>query len=284
MKLASLRRIGEGVADAHVLHAFDVRDDEADLAGTQRLGRRLMRGEVSQPHHFAVLAGAHQANLHRGAELAAEHAHQTDDALVNVVPAIENERARGAIGGNLGRRDALDDSFQYLVDADALFRAGQDRVFGAQPDGLLDLMARAIDIGARQIDFVDYRDDFEAVVDRHIDVGEGLCLDPLARIDHQQRALACGEAARHLVGKIDVTGSINKIQNVGFAVGRLIVEADRARLDGDAALALQIHRVEELFLELALGERAGAFEQAIGERRLAVIDMRNNREITNELR
>src|SRR5580704_10995674 len=39
--------IGERVADAHVLHAADVRDDEADLARPERFRRRLMRGKVA---------------------------------------------------------------------------------------------------------------------------------------------------------------------------------------------------------------------------------------------
>jgi hypothetical protein len=34
-----------------------------------------------------------------------------------------------------------------------------------------------------------------AGIDRLIDIGEGLRLDALARIDHQQRAFAGGEAA-----------------------------------------------------------------------------------------
>ena len=33
------------------------------------------------------------------------------------------------------------------------------------------------------------------VLDRLVDVGERLRLDPLRRVDHQQRALAGGEAA-----------------------------------------------------------------------------------------
>ena len=61
-----------------------------------------------------------------------------------------------------------------------------------------------------------------------------------------------------------------------------VVEPHRARLDGDPALALEIHRIEELLLQLALRERAGALQQPIGQRRLAVIDMRDNREISNQ--
>ena len=76
--------------------------------------------------------------------------------------------------------------------------------------------ARAVDVGAGQIDLVDHRHDFEPVVQRHVNVGERLRLDPLARVDHQQRAFAGGQAARDLVGEIDVAGSIDQVEHVGL--------------------------------------------------------------------
>ena len=54
------------------------------------------------------------------------------------------------------------------------------------------------------------------------------------------------------------------------------------RLDGDPALALEVHRVEHLGLHLARLQRAGELEEAIGERRLAVIDVRDDREVADE--
>ena len=54
------------------------------------------------------------------------------------------------------------------------------------------------------------------------------------------------------------------------------------RLDGDATLTLEIHRVEDLGLHLAGLERAGELEEAICQRRLAVVDVGDDREITNE--
>ena len=61
-----------------------------------------------------------------------------------------------------------------------------------------------------------------------------------------------------------------------------VVQADRVRLDRDAALALEVHRVEDLRLHLARLERAGQLEEAIGERGLAVIDVRDDGEVADE--
>ena len=54
------------------------------------------------------------------------------------------------------------------------------------------------------------------------------------------------------------------------------------RLDGDAALALEIHGVEDLGFHLARLERAGELEEAIGQRRLAVVDVGDDREVADE--
>jgi len=55
------------------------------------------------------------------------------------------------------------------------------------------------------------------------------------------------------------------------------------RLDGDAALALEVHRIEELVLFIAFMDRARRLEQSIGERGLPVIDMRDDAKISSQL-
>jgi hypothetical protein len=40
-------------------------------------------------------------------------------------------------------------------------------------------------IGAGQIDLVQYRKNFQILVNSHIDIGQGLGLDPLGRINNQ---------------------------------------------------------------------------------------------------
>ena len=53
------------------------------------------------------------------------------------------------------------------------------------------------------------------------------------------------------------------------------------RLDGDAALALEIHRIEHLLAHLAHRQAAALLDQPVGECRLAVIDMGDDREIAD---
>ena len=58
-------------------------------------------------------------------------------------------------------------------------------------------------------------------------------------------------------------------------------DADGLSLDRDAALALELHGVEQLLAHVPLGDGAGQLEDAVGERRLAVVDVRDDREVAN---
>ena len=51
--------------------------------------------------------------------------------------------------------------------------------------------------------------------------------------------------------------------------------------DGNAALALQIHIVQCLCLHIALADRVGVFQQAVGERTFPVVNVCNNAKVAN---
>ena len=73
---------------------------------------------------------------------------------------------------------------------------------------------------------------------------------------------------------------VDHVQLVALAIAGLVIERDALRLDGDAALALQVHRVQNLSLHLAILQPAAQLDEAVRQRGLAVIDVRNNGEIT----
>ena len=65
-----------------------------------------------------------------------------------------------------------------------------DRIARVEADDVGDLLAHAPGLGSGQIDLIEHEDDLVIGVQRKIGVGKRLCLDPLARIDQQQRAFA----------------------------------------------------------------------------------------------
>ena len=93
--------------------------------------------------------------------------------------------------------------------------AGQHRVRGVEADDFLDLGADLFGLGGGEVDLVDDRDDLVVVLDRLVDVGERLRLDPLRGVDHQQRAFARGEAAADFVGEVDVAGRVHQVELIG---------------------------------------------------------------------
>ena len=75
-----------------------------------------------------------------------------------------------------------------------------------------------------------------------------------------------------------------RVDEVQFVEAPVVLERHPhgLRLDGDAALALEVHRVEHLLAHLARGKRARQFEHAVGEGGLAVVDVRDDAEVADE--
>ena len=175
----------------------------------------------------------------------------------------------------------VDDGFEHVGDAEAGLGRDQHGAGGVDADHLLDLLADALGLGGRQVDLVEDDDDLVVLVDGLVDVGQCLRFDALRGVDDEQRALAGGERARHLVGEVDMAGRVDEVEHVVLAVVGAVVEAHGLRLDGDAALALDVHRVEHLLLHVARLQPAGGLDQPVGERRLAVVDVGDDREIAD---
>ena len=74
---------------------------------------------------------------------------------------------------------------------------------------------------------------------------------------------------------------VDQVQVVGLTVAAAVVGPHRLRLDRDPALALEVHRVEHLRHVLARVDRPGDLEDAVGQGRLAVVDVGDDREVAN---
>ena len=62
-----------------------------------------------------------------------------------------------------------------------------------------------------------------------------------------------------------------------------VVQRDRVRLDGDAALALEVHGIQHLGLHLAVLEATADLDEAVGQRGLAVVDVGDDGEVADVL-
>ena len=129
-----------------------------------------------------------------GAQAAFHDAHQDHGAAIGVEPGIEDQRLQRRIGRALGRGDAGDDGLENLLDAQAAFGADEQRVGCGNGQHAFDLRFGFLGLRGGQVDFVDHRNDGQVVLRGEEGVGDGLGLDALAGVDHQQRAFAGGKA------------------------------------------------------------------------------------------
>ena len=113
-------------------------------------------------------------------------------------------------------------------------------------------------------------------VARQVVVRQGLGFQALGGIDQQHGALTGGQRTRDLVGEVHVAGRVDQVEFVA-----LVRQAHRLRLDRDAALALQVHLVQVLGAHVTALDRVRDLEQAVGQRRFAVVDVRHDAEVAD---
>ena len=152
-----------------------------------------------------------------------------------------------------------------------------------EADHILDLLLDAFRFGGRKIDFVQDRDDLVIVVERLIDVCKSLRFDALACVDHEERALARSQTAAHLIREVHMSWRVHQVELIKLAILRTVIEPDGLCLDRDPALFLDLHIVENLSLtrHFAVGHAAAKLDEPVRKRRFAVIDMRNDGEISD---
>ena len=160
---------------------------------------------------------------------------------------------------------------------------------GAVEDGEVELLVAGVEareqvedlvqdgVGApiRPVHLVDGDDRAQALLQRLGDHEFGLRQRALGRIHQHDGAVHHVENALHLAAEVGVARRVDDVDARAVPVdGRALGQ------DGDAALALQIIAVHRLRLNLlVLAEGAGLLEQGIDQRGLAVIDVRDDRDV-----
>ena len=60
-----------------------------------------------------------------------------------------------------------------------------------------------------------------------------------------------------------MSGSIDKVQVVNLPIFRFVIERHALRFDGDTALALKIHRIENLRFHFTIGQAAANLNNTV---------------------
>ena len=182
-----------------------------------RLGR-----EDADPVDLVGGARAHHPDLLALGEPAVLDPQQRDHAEIGIVPAVDQQRLERRRRVALGRRQALHDRLEHLLDAVAGLGRDQERVARVQADDVLDLLLDPLGLGRRQVDLVEHRDDLVIGLDRLVGIGERLRLDALGGIDQEDRALAGAQGPADLVGEVDVARRVDQVELVGLRRPRAV--------------------------------------------------------------
>ena len=78
-----------------------------------------------------------------------------------------------------------------------------------------------------------------------------------------------------------MTGRVDEVEDVFLPVGGDVVHPRGLGLDRDPSFTLEVHVVEVLRLLVALRDHLRLVEQTIGQRALAVVDVRDDAEVAN---
>ena len=247
----------------------------------ERVGRGHLRREEPDVVDLGLGSGLHRANRLALGERPVDHPDVRDHAAVLVELGVEDQRPRRRVGVSARRRHAGDQLVEHVGYALAGLGADPSDAVSGLAEELRDLLGHALGLGTGEVDLVQAGDQLEPRVDRQVGVRDRLRLDPLARVDHEQRTLARRERPRHLVGEVDMAGRVDQVQLIRLTIAGFVKHPHRLRLDRDPALALELHRVEHLGAHRSRVDGVGQLEDAVGQRRLAVVDVGDDREVAD---
>ena len=272
------------VADLDLARIFHRADDVADLACRKPLDRLLRRREDADLVHGRRHARTHERHVLSGGNRPVHHADVGNHPAELVKDRVKDERPQRRVRpARLRRRNALHDRLEDVRAPDARLRGNEQRIVHRNRQDVLDLARDFLHVRTGKVHLVENRHDLQLRVLRKIGVRDRLRLDALRGVDDKKRAFARAHGTADLVGEVNVTGRVQQVEEVGLAVLRLVVHRHRMRLDRNAALALQVHRVQRLLLELALRDGMRQFENAVRKRRLPMVDMGDDAEIADVL-
>ena len=156
------------------------------------------------------LEGAHFLNLvpHSGgdelhlvtfAQGAVEDFEIGNDASELVEDGVEDESLKGCFGISGRSGNLLNYSIKYGGDAFSGAGGNLENLLGRAAKKVAYLVRNYFYLSRIHVYLVEHGDNLKAVVNSHVEVGNGLGLNALGCIHYQQRALACGDAAGDLV-------------------------------------------------------------------------------------
>ena len=185
----------------------------------------------------------HHLDIHPGLYHAVYHAHVDNRAAIGVVLAVKDQALQGSFAVALWGGNVVYDHLEHGVDVDPVFGRDLGCVHRWKANHVLNFVLDLLGPCRGQVDLIDDGQHLEAVVDGKVGVRERLRFNALRRVDNQHRALAGRQAPRDLVVEVHMARGVDEVQNIVLPIVRPVIKPDGARLDRNAALALEVHGI-----------------------------------------
>ena len=266
------------VSDLGLPHVFHAGDNVSDFSGRQCIHRHHFRADNADFRRLVNRSQSHHRNALTRFQSAVSHANIGHDSAISVVNRVENQSSRACLGVSVRSRDINYNAVEKLFYAFAGFAGHSQNIVGRTSDKRSDFLCIFVRFRRRQVNFVQNRNNGQIVVDSHIQVRKSLRFDSLGRIDKQHSPFASSQGARNFVRKINVSGRVNHSQRIFCSVVNPR-NAHSLRFNRNAALLFDIHPVEKAIVHLPLFDYLRKLQNAVCDRRFAVIDMRDNAKV-----
>ena len=295
-RLGEKRLVDGGVAQRVGDRRLGDAGDGDDVAGLGEIDGRALQAAEGQ--HLGDARGldqravaAHGLDGLVGLDAARADAARQDAPEIGIGLQRGGEQAEGAVLHDR-RRHVLEHQLEQRHQV-GLRARGVDRhpavAARAVEHGEVELLVGGVEVGEQiedlvqhrvvalvgPVDLVDDDDRAQALLERLGDDELGLRQRSLGGVHQHDGAVDHVEDALHLAAEVGVAGRVDDVD-------ARVVPEDRRALgqDGDAALALQVVAVHGLGLHLLVeAEGAGLLEQRVDQRGLAVIDVRDDRDV-----
>ena len=207
------------------------------------------------------------------------------DMRLQRVPFIV-ERCRDAVDENVEERRKVVGEIVWIETRAARARVGVDdrkldlALVGVEiEEELVHLVHHVLDPSVGSIDLVDDEDHRQPRLECLAEHEPRLRQRPFARVHEEQDAVHHRQRAFHLATEVGVARRVDDVDLDPVAPDGRVLRKNR-----DPFLAFEVHRVHHAIGDVLIGaERTGLPQHRVNERRLAVIDVGNDRNVPNIL-
>ena len=180
----------DGVTHFGRLQLANASNDVTHFTRLQRVARLIAGGEHAEVVRVVSGACGHHLESLAFSQTTINHAHQHDNTHIGVKPTVHNHGPQRAGGTALGWRNSRHHGLKDVVNAHARLGRTRNGIGRVNANHIFNFSFGVLWVGIGQVHLVQNGDDLNPQLQGGVAVGDGLRLNPLARIDDKQGPFA----------------------------------------------------------------------------------------------